>query len=247
MHELLTEIGLTRSEIAVYLALLDLGSSSTGPIIKKAGIASGKAYLVLDKLILKGLVTYTLKGGTKHYQAKNPEKILEYLQQRKKEFTRQEEELKQVLPALKAKYEEKKYTSYAEIYEGVQGLKTLYDWIIQELKKGEELIALGIPREFNRRFEPYFLDWNRRRVNRGISMRVVYNADNREYGRVREKMRITKVRYLKITTPVMILILRDYVVTVNPLGTPLCFLIRNKETSESYRKYFEILWKQGKK
>ena len=53
-EELLAEIGLTKSEIAVYFALLEIGSSTTGPIIKEAGIASGKAYLILDKLLEKG-------------------------------------------------------------------------------------------------------------------------------------------------------------------------------------------------
>ncbi len=67
-EELLTEIGLTKSEIAVYFALLELGSSTTGPIIKKANIASGKAYLILDKLAQKGLVTYSIKSKTKNYQ-----------------------------------------------------------------------------------------------------------------------------------------------------------------------------------
>ena len=43
MHkDILLDIGLTKSEIAVYFSLLKLGSSTTGPIIKKAQIASGR-------------------------------------------------------------------------------------------------------------------------------------------------------------------------------------------------------------
>jgi len=48
-EELLTEIGLTKSEIAVYFALLELGSSTTGPIIKKAEICQGNILLFLSK------------------------------------------------------------------------------------------------------------------------------------------------------------------------------------------------------
>ena len=80
-EELLVDIGLTKSEIAVYLALLDIGSSTTGPIIKKAQIASGKAYLVLDRLIQKGLATYTIKGSIKYFQAKDPDRLLVYLRE----------------------------------------------------------------------------------------------------------------------------------------------------------------------
>ena len=39
----------------------------------------------------------------------------------------------------------------------------------------------------------------------------------------------------------------DYVVTINVHDSPVCFLIKNKESAESYKKYFEILWKQARK
>tara|TARA_Y100000310_G_scaffold153042_1_gene152481 strand:+ start:60 stop:494 length:435 start_codon:yes stop_codon:yes gene_type:complete len=70
--EILSEIGLTKSEIDVYISLLDMGISTTGPIIKRAGIASGKAYLILDKLAKKGLVTYSIETGKKNYKATDP-------------------------------------------------------------------------------------------------------------------------------------------------------------------------------
>src|SRR3989338_74358 len=78
-EELLQDLGLTKSEIAVYFALLDLGSSSTGHIIKKAGIAAGKIYLILNKLTQKGLVTYAISSGTKYYQAKDPQRLVDYM------------------------------------------------------------------------------------------------------------------------------------------------------------------------
>ena len=121
-EELLTDIGLTKSEIAVYFALLDLGSSTTGPIIKKANIASGKAYLILDKLILKGLVTYAIKSGKKYYQAKDPEKLITYVKEEESKLEEKKERLKEIIPNLKKKYEEHKYKPKAEIYEGEKGL-----------------------------------------------------------------------------------------------------------------------------
>ncbi len=248
MHEeLLSQIGLTKSEIAVYLALLELGSTTTGPIIKKAGTASGKAYIILDKLILKGLVTYVIRNGIKYYHPTDPERILDYLKEKQYQLQEKESSLKMALPTLRSKYVETKYTHQAEIYEGTQGLKSLYDFILGELKKGEEVYILGVPKELNERFEPMLLEWNQRRIRKGVKMKVLYNYANHSYGRIREKMRLTEVRYNTLITPAQINIFKDYVGTVNPHGTPVCFLIRNKETSESYRKYFELLWKQAKK
>jgi len=246
-EDILLEIGLTRSEVAVYFALLETGSSTTGLIIKKAGIASGKAYLILDKLIQKGLVTYSIKSGIKYYQAKDPEKLIDYVKEKEESLKKKEEQLKEILPRLKAQYEEQKYKPLAEVYEGIKGFKTFYDWVLKELKKGDSIDILGVPREANEKFQAYLLDWNKRRIQLGIKMRIIYNNDCREFGEKREKMKLTEVRYMKqeLETPAWIDIFKDYVVTINVHGEPICFLIKNKESAESYKRYFDILWKQS--
>ena len=60
-------IGLTQREVKVYLALLKLGESTTGKIIQESGISSGKIYEILEKLIGKGLASYTIKEKTKYF------------------------------------------------------------------------------------------------------------------------------------------------------------------------------------
>ena len=46
----LEEIGLTEGENKVYLALLKLGSSTIGRIIKEAQVSNSKIYDILDRL-----------------------------------------------------------------------------------------------------------------------------------------------------------------------------------------------------
>ncbi len=248
-EEILIEIGLTKSEIAVYFSLLDLGSSTTGPIIKKAGIASGKAYLILDKLALKGLVTHVIKSGRKHYQAKDPERLLDYMKEKEKNLREKEIQLKKIIPQLKTQYEGKGYKPVAEVYEGVKGFKTFHEWMLEELKEGDCLYIVGGPKEANEKFGPYLLDWNKRRVKKKVKLKIMYNQDSKKYGKLREKMKLTEVRYMKkeLETPAWIDIFKDHVVTINVHGTPVCFLIKNKESAESYKKYFEIMWNQAKR
>lgn len=250
-EDLFIEIGLTKSEIAVYFALLEMGSSTTGPIIKKAGIASGKAYIVLDKLITKGLVTYAIKSGTKYYQAKDPERLLDYLKEKEKELKKKEKKLEKIIPGLRKKFEEKKYRPIAEVFEGTKGFKTFYEWALREASSCSKKIIyiMGVPREANERFQAYLLAWNRRRIELGIEMKIIYNHDCREFGKKREKMKLTEVRYMRqeLETPAWIVILGGYVATINVHGTPVCFLIRSEEAAGSYRKYFNILWNQAEK
>ena len=51
--KILEDLGLTKSEIKVYLALLELGSSSAGDILKKANIHNSVFHFTI-KLTCKG-------------------------------------------------------------------------------------------------------------------------------------------------------------------------------------------------
>ena len=66
--ELLAEIGLTERESKVYLALLELGSTTTGPLVKKSEVPNSKVYEILESLQNKGLVSWITKGKTKYFQ-----------------------------------------------------------------------------------------------------------------------------------------------------------------------------------
>ena len=76
----LKRIGLTESEIKVYFALMKLGLSSTGPIIKESTINHSKIYFVLKKLEDKGLASHVIKSNTTYYQSSDPANFLEYIQ-----------------------------------------------------------------------------------------------------------------------------------------------------------------------
>jgi HTH-type transcriptional regulator, sugar sensing transcriptional regulator len=246
-EDILAEIGLTKSEIAVYFALLKIGSSTTGKIIKESKISSGKAYLILDKLILKGLVTYVIKSGKKHFHAKDPERLIDYLDEKTEKLEKKKKKLKKIIPSLKAEFKEKN-PPLAEVYEGIKGFKTFYDWSLKELKKGETIDIMGAPKKANEKFQAYFMEWNKKRVKIGIKMRILYNHNCKIYGEKRKKLKLTQVRYMReqLETPAWINIFKDYVVTINVHDDPICFLIKNKESAISYNKYFELLWKQAK-
>src|SRR3989344_9322688 len=118
----LEEIGLTKGEIAVYLSLLEVGSSTVGPIIDKAKVSSSKIYDILERLIDKGLVSYVIKENRKYFKAANPRRILEYLKEKEQNIKYQEKNIEQILPSLlqKQKLIEKKQE--INIYEGIKGV-----------------------------------------------------------------------------------------------------------------------------
>src|SRR3989338_6514101 len=99
----LREAGLTEGEVKVYLALLELGSSTTGPIIEKSHIARSIIYQILEKLMQKGLVSQVIKEKTKYFQAAEPNKILEYIDERREKFEETKKVIENLLPELELK------------------------------------------------------------------------------------------------------------------------------------------------
>jgi HTH-type transcriptional regulator, sugar sensing transcriptional regulator len=93
--ELFKELGFTEREIKVYLALIELGSSTIGPICSKTKLQASKVYETLDKLQEKGLVSFTIVSKTKHFQSSDPTEILNMLDERKRQFKEVIVELKE--------------------------------------------------------------------------------------------------------------------------------------------------------
>ena len=81
---ILEDIGLSAAEIKVYLTLLELGPSTSGPIIDKSKLQSSVVHRVIKTLIEKGLVTFVKIGKDKQYQATSPENILNYVDLKRK-------------------------------------------------------------------------------------------------------------------------------------------------------------------
>jgi sugar-specific transcriptional regulator TrmB len=78
----LTELGLTLSEARIFLALVQTGSSHTGPLSKVTGIHRQHIYNALDSLVNKGLIEKQL-GTIPTYKAIPVEEALSVLIKRK--------------------------------------------------------------------------------------------------------------------------------------------------------------------
>ena len=80
------ELGLRNAEIKIYIALLELGTSTAGPIVKKTGLQNSVVHLTLPKLAEKGFISYTKKGGRKIYTATNPKNINKFIEDKKRKY-----------------------------------------------------------------------------------------------------------------------------------------------------------------
>src|SRR3989344_470827 len=142
----LLKIGLTEGESKVYLALIELGSSTVGPIVKKSGVAYSNIYDILQRLMEKGLVSYIIKNKTKHFQAVSPANLLDYLEKKEEEINNQKKLLKNFLPRLE-ELQKLKPEQDAEIFIGIKGLKSAYEKLLKGATKTDEDLFFYIHEE----------------------------------------------------------------------------------------------------
>ncbi len=243
--KILEDIGLTKTEIKIYLTLLKLGQVTTTYIVRDANIHASKVYEFLDKLIRKGLVSYTMKANKKHFTAAEPMYLKEFLREKERKIKEQEREIDVLLPSLTALRKEGKSVIKTETYEGFRGIKSFYERALARLKKGETQYAIGAPRIANEKIEGYLLDWHEQRIKKGIHCKYIYDSNVRDYGRVREQMKFTQVRYLphNIISPVWIEIYKDEVAIGHiKENNAILFVIHDKDIAHGYLDYFKLIW-----
>ena len=239
----LRKIGLTDGEIAVYTSLLELGSTSTGAIIKKSGVSGSKVYEVLNRLIKKGLANKVTKNGVKHFEAVRPERIIDYLDEKEVEIEEEKKAIHEIMPQLIMK-QQKSESSEVKVFTGFEGLKTANEDIIRTLEKDEEWLSMGLT-EQPKTWERYFNKRQKFRSEKGIIHKHLLNEKYKELYHTRKSLPHTEFRFLPadFEMPTSIEIYKNKVlILILSKQDPMAIMIESKPVSKSFRKYFYALW-----
>lgn len=244
--ELLEEIGLTKSEVKVYLALLELGSSSTGKIIDKSKASSSKIYEILDRLMQKGLASFIIKSGIKYFEAASPQRIMDYMKEKERKFNEQKSELKKLLPELELKRTISKYKSEATVFKGMKGMETAFNDVFKVLKKGDTMYVYVVG-EVEERMNDFFIRHYTRRSKVGIKTKTIFSEAGRKWYELRKHIKNFEGKVIpsQSTSPATICVYGAK--TLIRIGNPddlINVLIDNENCAKAFLQQFEELWDQ---
>lgn len=121
MLERLKNIGLSDNEAKVYLVMLELGPSPVVEIARKAEINRPTAYVQIEALKKKGLVSTQMKGKKNLFIAESPEQIEFVIEQEKGEIERKSEDFKKLLPELMSVFNLFDQKPQIRFFEGREG------------------------------------------------------------------------------------------------------------------------------
>lgn len=231
-------LGFNEKEIKVYLTLLQLGSITASKISKETNIDRATCYRYLDSLIHKGTVSHVIKNNVKYFTAAHPEKILKDIEEKKQDF-------KKVLPELISLANIPKDETVAEVYTGKEGIKTVLREILRTKKDhyvlGDEGHFLNLMPEFFKKFINTCLKY---KIKEKILCSEKVKKDIQEFDYKFSQTRALPHNFILPTTS---LIYDDKLVIFNWILPYSTVVIKNKNITESYNNYFDILWKISKK
>jgi sugar-specific transcriptional regulator TrmB len=227
----LSAAGLTKNESKVYRSLLELGPSLAGQISRKTGLHRRTVYDTTEMLITKGLVGYILKNNRRLFQASDPKRILEIIKEK-------EEIVLPIMADLEKKFMNTKEHEETNFYKGKEGLKTVFE----DQLNYKEIMLLGASPMAYEVLKYYFKWYDQTRKQKKIKTRII--AQDRKI----KHIALSEIRYLpeKYSSPVSVNIYGDKVAIILWASLPFAVVIKNKEISQSYKNYFEILWKIAK-
>lgn len=238
---ILEELGLSGAEAKIYLALLELGSTLAGPVIKKTGLHRGTTYQILQRLKEKGLVSSIIKGKKQYFSAVGPERLMDVLKER-------EEKLSGILPQLKAKQDSSKEKQEVTVYYGQKGIRSVLDKLLEELSSKGEYYDFGVSGLFREVMGSYWDLFQRRKRKLKIKSQVIFTEEVRKSDLIKNyfgQARFHPREYSSITDTV---IYKDTVIlfiwTAKP---PFAVVIKNNDNALSYQNQFRLMWKWAKK
>ncbi|HEX8974779.1 MAG TPA: helix-turn-helix domain-containing protein [Patescibacteria group bacterium] len=243
----LLEFGFTANEAQVYLALLELGSSTAGPLIAKTGLHRNVVYTSLQHLKERRLVTEASKRGKKNFTAVSPVILEEEFEQK----ARSAKKLTQnILQNLKPAAEE------ITIHQGNEEYLQLLTGILKAMPKGSTKYVIGTGGEefMAATMRPIWKKYHQTAKAQKIKIKMIgYENQRSTLENDIRREGIYEMRYLpdEIENPAGVHVYPEIGTILNIIYSdkhkPVTTIrIKNKQLAEGYLNFFNNLWKIGK-
>lgn len=241
----LEQFGLHKNQVVVYLLLLKLGESSIQEITLKSKVKRTSVYKALDNLILRGLVTYQTKNKHRMYVAENPKKALMAVKEEQQAVLKKEQHLTSLLPELSSLYNAIPSKPKVKLFEGVEGLKQIYEETLL-IKSGAEVLSITPAELLYEIFdEVWITDYLARRVKQNIHVRTIatdsvaaqkHQANNQI--ELRES-RLVSENIFPFKNEINIF---ENKVAIISLKEQIGILIESMDAADTQRAFFELAW-----
>ena len=243
--EELQELGLAKNEARIYETLLREGELSVGKISTKSKVHRRNVYDSLNRLVEKGIVFEILQKHENHYQAVEPQKLSELLQEK-------QANLLKIMPNLEKLYKSTPHKNEVYIYRGVEGWK---NYMREILRIGKDNYTIGGKGAWaDEKIRSFLNQFVKQAKSKGINFHILFDHEVKSSNHEITKLLGFNSRFLPkdFSTPSSIDIFGDHVAIIaeNKLGQfdeNITFtVIVNQQIADSFRTWFKLLWSVSK-
>jgi sugar-specific transcriptional regulator TrmB len=170
----LSNIGLNDKEAALYMLLLEKGELPPQELVKLTKLKRPTVYANLNTLVKKGLVVLIDKGKKLHAYPQEPSKLLDVAKKTLEDAQTAHSSLVTLLPKLLSDYTLNVKKPIVSVYEGVEGLKTIYN---EMLRVKEPIYAMLQYAEVDEELKKWLdTTFTRKRVELKIPVKTIVNG-----------------------------------------------------------------------
>ncbi len=232
----LEELGLDARESKVYVKLIELGQATVSGLAKTINIERPTLYNILDDMIKKGIVTYSISSGKKVFSGIKPNLLLQIIESKKKI-------LKEFIPELNTLSKLSASKPLVETYIGMMGIKTIYDDFITE---GKDIYCIMNAKDYRESLNSFFIqNFIKKRIEKRIKFTSIVD---KILDPTLEKDNKKNLREIKVTPslkiPTVIVIYGKKCGFMNLTETPVGIIIENQMIASSMRMMFDYLWRE---
>lgn len=236
---MLEEFGLTHAEEKVYLILLRNGLVPASFLVKKSQLHRTTVYDILDRLIEKGFASHIIQNKVRYYSAVKSHKLLDIALEETKKAEEKQKLARELIRKIESIEKEKESKSIARIFAGNKGLRTVMNDIIET---GKDFIVFGAEGKFEdcSGMSSYTEQWAQKRWKNKIKARIICTENSPV-----SKWKLNKIRFVgkEYQSPATTIIFGEKTAIFIHEEPILIILIESKKLAQSYRNYFELLWK----
>ncbi len=235
LEENLSKLGLSPSEIKIYIHLVKSGCSYPKQISADIKINRTNVYEALDRLISKGLVSHIIKNNIRWFEAEKPNSLIKIINEKKEQLASVKN---QILKDFSKITMSNKPSLEARIFIGKKGLKLLFEDMLDAKK---EISILASRMQLTKIFGPYFELWHKQRIKLGIKQRSIFQKKYQLKLKKRGLMNYKFVddRYINPTTTI---IYGGNCILIQWSDEPIAIKIENNEITKTHLNYFNLIW-----
>lgn len=244
---ILKNFGLSEKEIAVYLALIELGPSSVREICGKSKVNRGTTYDILKSLIGIGIVSYYNKESKQYFIAEEPQKLLTAIDQKQEDLLDVRKNVEESLPLIKTLFEKQGGKPVVKFYEGAKGVRQIFEDVLEEVAQAADKVYYlysSATAEHRKNVYGAMPDFSKKRIAKKIQVKIIsLGEDGKLAGLDERKQMPVGTRDLKATHEII------YAGKVAHIGidrneNPVGVVIQNEEIYNMQKAIFEFNWGQ---